>query len=476
MTSIFRKQFFLYTGSLVICFTLLGIGLVQGFTSYFYNQKRNDMVIQAEKIATLYLNYISDESNVSTEEFETELEILEKYLSSSYMLADNNGIVIFTSQDINKNVLNKQLEIDNLPDVLCGSQEEYKGTLSNIFDSPVYTIGYPIMEERNQCVAALFLSAPMIQLESTLFDAYRIIIIFICVAILIGFVLVFISSRAITQPLMELNDAAKVIASGDFEKRIRLTSNDEIGQLADSFNEMAGSLFQQEKRRREFISNISHDLRSPLTSMRGFLQALIDGTIPYEKQDHYLHIVLDETERLAKMANTILDINKLEENENTLVLKKFDINTLVRETAFKFEERVMQNNIKLKTLSEQEVIMVNADYDKIQRVIYNLLDNAVKFTHKYGNITVLTEIKEKKVYVHIKDNGKGVSKEEQKRVFDRLYKADFSRGKDKKGSGLGLSIVKAFIKAHNETITLKSDIGKGCEFIFTLTLAEDIKE
>lgn len=482
MTSIFRKQFFLYTGALVVSFSLLGIGLVQAFTSFFYTQQKLRLESQAEIISNTYISTIGDENTEGTEddvdkmsEFKKELKILCKYLDQSVLVVNYEGEICYSSGEISLDLSEKDIVIDDLSRVLEGKNKEYKHNFGGIYSGDVFFIGYPIIDSEGNRFGAIFLGGYITQINATLLESYRIIAIFIGFAILIGFVLVYISSKAISQPLMEMNEAAKVIANGDFEKRMRINSNDEVGQLADSFNEMASSLFQQEKRRREFISNISHDLRSPLTSMRGFLQAMIDGTIPMEKQAHYLQIVLDETERLSKMANTILDINKLEENENSLALSDFDINELALKTAFNFEDRIVQGHIKLKTIFDKEVLMVNADYDKIQRVIYNLLDNAVKFTHKYGNIVIQTEVKDNKVYVHIKDNGKGVSKEEQKRVFDRLYKADYSRGKDKKGSGLGLSIVKAFIKAHGETITLNSDIGKGCEFIFTLKLSDKKK-
>jgi signal transduction histidine kinase len=289
-----------------------------------------------------------------------------------------------------------------------------------------------------------------------------------CLAILINFVIIYYSSKKFAQPLKQMSDAARVIAGGDFEKRLNINTDDEIGDLANSFNEMAQSLFFQEKRRREFISNISHDLRSPLTSMKGFLQAILDGTVPADKQDHYLQIVLDESERLVKMANDMLDINKLDDSENSLNLSKFNLNSLITKTLLNFEGRALENKIKVTCKFSNENIVVHADYDKIQRVIYNLVDNALKFTHKYGYIIVSATVIDKKVSISVKDNGKGISANEQKMVFDRLYKGDKSRGKDKKGSGLGLSIVKEFIKAHNEEITLKSEMGKGCTFTFTL--------
>ena len=202
--------------------------------------------------------------------------------------------------------------------------------------------------------------------------------------------------------------------------------------------------------------------------MKGFVQAIIDGTIPPEKQEHYLQIVLDESERLASLANNIVNINSLEGNENALDLSDFDINKLIKKIIFNFENRVIGKKINLKVTFQEKITFVRADYEKIQRVIYNLLDNAFKFTDVGGEIFIETEQRDKKVFVHVRDNGRGLSEEDKKRVFDRFYKADVSRGQDKMGNGIGLSIVRDFILAHNEIITLNSELNKGCEFIFSL--------
>ncbi|MCL2699906.1 MAG: HAMP domain-containing histidine kinase [Defluviitaleaceae bacterium] len=264
-----------------------------------------------------------------------------------------------------------------------------------------------------------------------------------------------------------MNEAAKVIAGGDFEKRIEVKTRDEVGQLGESFNNMAESLAQQERLRRDFIANVSHDLRTPLTSMRGFLKAMLDGTAPPEKTRHYLGIVLAETERLSEMANDILALNRLQSEEPVLTRSEFDVNELITGTVSVFETRIAEREITLETKLENTE-KTNADYEKIQRVVYNLLDNAVKFTPPGGKINIETRAAEKKIFVKIKDTGCGINPEQQKRVFDRFYKTDEARSES--GSGLGLSIARAFIKAHGEDITLVSTEGEGSEFEFSLAV------
>ena len=205
--------------------------------------------------------------------------------------------------------------------------------------------------------------------------------------------------------------------------------------------------------------------------MRGFLSAIMDGTIPPEGRDKYLQIVLGESERLTKLANDILDINKIQSLEIELAKSVFDVNELIRKTVIMFEPRITGKRIALDLAFADERNMVLADEEKIQRVVYNLLDNAVKFTGADGHIQVETLTQSGKVLVCVRDDGKGIGADDQKHIFDRFYKADASRGEDKHGSGLGLSIVRAFVKAHGETIALSSEQGKGCAFTFSLAEA-----
>ena len=241
------------------------------------------------------------------------------------------------------------------------------------------------------------------------------------------------------------------------------------------FNHMAESLEETEKRRQEFIANISHDLRSPLTSIQGFIEAISDGTIPPEKHQYYLKIVLEETGRLSKLANDLVDLSRVQSGKIVLERCDFDINELMRETVNAMEPRFKKKNLRFSAIFDDEVTMVNADPNMIKRVIQNLVDNAIKFSYDNGNI--YGEVREigKKVYVYIRDCGKGISEEEMKHVFDRFFKADASRGVDKTGVGLGLSIVKEFVNAHGEKINISSKENVGTEFVFSLEAAKEEK-
>ena len=477
--SIFKKQFFLFTSVIVISFILLGAVLINIFSNYFRSQKENILIEQGMKISKLYEEaiYLSSPGSGYRTLYEininNKVQNLYEYLNSSYFITDSDFRVIVTSPNL-KYLYNHKLDIssiDSIDNLYSNNYISMDGFLDNSLEERMLIIGYPITVNGNLS-GVIFMLSPLIELENSISEVVNKIILYMLISIFITFILIYILSKRITEPLRQMNIVAQNISmNNDFEKRIEVISNDEIGQLAQSFNQMAENLDRQEKIRQEFIANISHDIRSPLTSMKGFLQAILDGTIPKEKQENYLKIVLEECSRLTKLANDMLDINRIDFLKNIdLNLQIFNLNDLIQSTVNKFENTISKKNIKLIVNFASSKSLVNADYEKIQRVIYNLLDNALKFTQDYGKITINTKESFPKIYVSIADNGKGLSKKDAERIFDRFYKADISRGEYKQGSGLGLAIVKEFIKAHNENIIVKTEENKGCEFIFALKL------
>lgn len=235
---------------------------------------------------------------------------------------------------------------------------------------------------------------------------------------------------------------------------------------------MANELNTLEDDQRKFISNVSHDFRSPLTSIKGYVEAMLDGTIPPEMQEKYLNIIVFETDRLSKLTQSLLELNKYGSHGSMLDVSEFDINQLIKMTCLTFEGTCKAKRISFHLILTGKTLYVKADMSKIQQVVYNLIDNAIKFSHHDSEITIETTKKSEKVFVSVKDTGIGIPKDSQNKIFERFYKTDLSRGKDKKGSGLGLSIVKEIIQAHDENINVISTEGVGTEFIFTLPAAQ----
>ena len=249
---------------------------------------------------------------------------------------------------------------------------------------------------------------------------------------------------------------------------LNVEGEDEMGYLAASLHYMAQTVAGSEDDQKKFIANVSHDFRSPLTSIRGFLEAMLDGTIPPEMHEHYIGVVLNETERLTKLTNSLLTLNNLNTKGMLLHMTDWNINDVIRKVSASFEQVCRSKNIRIRLILSGDVLYVHADIDKIQQVLYNLVDNAIKFSGAGSVIEIETTEKGGKVFVSVKDNGIGIPKEDQNQIWERFYKTDLSRGKDKKGTGLGLSIVREIIRAHGENISLVSTQGVGSKFTFTL--------
>ena len=275
------------------------------------------------------------------------------------------------------------------------------------------------------------------------------------------------------RPLHKLITATKEYAVGHFDKPIAIKTHDEFTELAATINFMGTEINSLDEYQKKFVANISHDFRSPLTSIKGYAEAIMDGTIPYENQNKYIDIILFETERLNKLTSNLLTLNSFERNGAMLNITTFDINKVIKKTVTTFEGTCTKKKLTIKLVFSEKELYVNADMDKIQQVLYNLLDNAIKFSHSNNQIKITTSEKGEKAFISVKDYGIGISKESIKKIWDRFYKTDTSRGKDKKGTGLGLSITKEIITKHNENINVISTEGVGTEFIFSLPLAEE---
>lgn len=270
------------------------------------------------------------------------------------------------------------------------------------------------------------------------------------------------------QPLSRITEAATQYASGNRAYEIPVNSEDEIGYLSASLNYMSSQLRDMKDYQKKFVANVSHDFRSPLTSIKGYVEAMTDGTIPPKLHEKYLKIILFETERLTDLTQDLLSLNEFD--TKTLLLNKeiFDIHEVIKRTAAAFEGRCTQKKITIELLFASKYLYVTADKHKIQQVLHNLLDNAVKFSDAGSNITIETTERGDKIYTSVKDYGIGIPRSALTKIWERFYKTDLSRGKDKKGTGLGLAIVKEIIQAHGENINVVSTEGVGTEFIFSL--------
>ena len=277
--------------------------------------------------------------------------------------------------------------------------------------------------------------------------------------------------RLVTAPLQKIIKAASEYAAGNLTYKAAVHSHDEMGYLSDTLSYMSGKLNSIGEDQKRFVANVSHDFRSPLTSIKGYIEAMLDGTIPVEMQQKYLQIVLNETNRLTNLTQSLLTLNNFDTNGILLECSRFDINDVIRKILATFERRCQDKKICFYFTVPAKEVFVYADMGKIQQVLYNLIDNAINFSNPNSMIAITITTHHEKVFVSVKDSGIGIPKENLSKIWDRFYKTDTSRGKDKKGTGLGLSIVKEIIQAHNENIDVISTPGVGTEFVFSLPVS-----
>ena len=362
-----------------------------------------------------------------------------------------------------------------------------EGAINTVFDGGIYrrqailieelgnsyTVGVPISGDDGSVIGGVFVTARQIRVSSAM-QSILVTYLFCGVAVLlIACVVLYFITYQITKPLYEMARAAKSYAKGDFSQRITVAPEGELGALATTFNQMADGLNRLETMRREFIADVSHELRTPMTTIGGFIDGIIDGTIPEESREKYLLLVSAEVRRLSRMVNNLLDVARIQSGEISYQMVPFDLTEVAHRVLLTMEDRIEDEKIQLTLDLPEKAAYVIGDHDAIYRVIYNLLDNAVKFTPAGGEIVASMRQQDGKVYFSVKNTGEGIPQAEAGRIFERFYKTDKSRGIVRKGVGLGLYMVKSIINAHGEDIFLTSKEGSFAEFTFTLKEAHE---
>ena len=466
-------------GRLVIVFLFYALAsflLISVVTSQlmYREAERNEAEKLHREAILVSANYVvAYYSNASTlQELSTHLKTLDSYLEGEIWVIDRSGKILIDSSE-DTALPSEEVVIHDFNPADFGSVYYITGDFYGHFDEPVLTVYAPITHNY-KLSGYVLIHEPINTIESLSNGLLNILYItWIVVLILLTILLLFLAGT-IVHPIRRIAIMAAQYAGGEFENKVEIHQNNEIGDLSASLNYMAHEMNTLEEDQRKFISNISHDFRSPLTSIKGYVEAMMDGTIPVEMQSRYLKTILFETERLTKLTSGILELNKYGAHGRTILdITTFDINEVIKHTIRTFEGICIEKRISFEVILTDQELLVAADMTKIQQVLYNLIDNAIKFSHHDSVINIETTLKNEKVFVSVKDHGIGIPKESLGKIFERFYKSDSSRGKDKKGTGLGLSIVKEVIAAHNENINVISTEKAGTEFIFSLTLAKE---
>jgi len=347
------------------------------------------------------------------------------------------------------------------------------GDLQGLFAVKRSVKGIPLVNRGGTVIGAVFACSTTESINILMETTVKAIIMTCLWVLLAALIAVYFISDKIIGPLKDMARAAKSFAAGKFDVRVPVIGHDEIAELAVAFNNMAGSLTDLENMRSTFLSNVSHDLRTPMTTISGFIDALLDGTIPSEKQEYYLRMIGDEVRRLSRLVAALLDVSRIQAGDRKFVMSAFDICEMARVILISFEQKIDKKHLDVEFDIEAENLYVWADHDAIYQILYNICDNGVKFSRDGGKYRIRIIERDRKVFVSVFNEGDGIKSEELPHVFERFYKTDKSRGLDKTGVGLGLYIAKSIIDAHNEEIWVKSKYGEYCEFIFTLKKASD---
>ena len=470
--STLSKHIFIYIAICVISFILVSTICYKADYKHIYNYYSDRLYLQANEIANEYaLDYLAESK---LRRIELEMKSLSTFNDTRIMFITPSGDVILDTNDSSTDKSNDDRVLFSINDFDYGDLKGKPDILWDfygLFSEPELSVFSPISNSF-EIKGYVVINIPESAIVERVYDTFNTNYLTLAIVLILSSAFLVLYFFQVHRPIKEITRATNEYSKGNLSYHVKPMHNDEIGRLGMSLDYMASQLNESDKFQQKFLSNISHDFRSPLTSIKGYLEAIQDGTIPPEMLDKYIGIMLFETERLTKLTSNILTLNELDPKSVRLDISTFDLNSIIRHTVETFEGTCKKKGIKFNITYANSVQNVKADKGRIQQVIYNLIDNAIKFSKENSYIYITVKEKGEKAQISIKDTGCGIAKEDIDKIWDRFYKSDSSRGRDKKGSGLGLSITKEVIQAHGENIDVVSTVGVGTEFIFTLELAK----
>ena len=472
-----RKSISVAFFSLVSTLMVLGIVLMGAsewvlFKNYFAKD-RYETLDQVVGVTQRTAQYLVQQAELpegdELDALSTKLEIIGESAEAYLFFTDNDGRVMIASSPDKLECLTVPEEMMEKIDASDADYYHVFGTLGGMLDGKSYITVSEMRNENGQPSGYLFLCSSGEQLTQFKQQFWSNFLLSACVMLLCASILTKILMRQLTDPLQKVTDAAQRFGGGDLSVRVEgVEGEGEVADLARTFNRMADNIQMNDNSRGQFMGNIAHELRTPMTTIKGFVDGILDGTIPPEMQNHYLQLVSEETGRLARLIQNMLDLSKLESGEYQVNARMFNIWETLTGVALAAEQRINDGMIELEGLTMDEKVLVYADPDLIHQVAYNLLDNAIKFTPAGGTIRFSVEKLGPEAEISIWNSGQGISPEALPYVFERFYKEDRSRGLHARGSGLGLNICKVLVNLAGGQIRVESQQGEWCRFVFTL--------
>lgn len=484
-TNLFRKYFLIVSLVIFFSFAVLGGALLFIVSRSWITERTQLLQENAGSIAAttsdlVESGYMRENENGSVLLICNTLSLVSSAIDADIYISNTEGKVIYCRELLKPDMVIAPgiCEIHgkySLPGSVIDeavSSGNYSGltTLGDIYTEPQLVVAKPVFAN-GQAIGIVFATQPVTgSLGPYIISILKMFIIASVLALALAFVTVYYMIYRLIKPLKQMSQATKSYAAGDFSYRVTIKGSDELAGLAEAFNSMAKDLATLELSRRSFVANVSHELKTPMTTIGGFIDGILDGTVEKDKRDYYLGIVSDEVKRLSRLVTSMMNMSKIEAGELSLKPRRFDISEQVFKTVLAFEQLIDKKKINIVGLDQIQNIFLRADEDMINQVIYNLIDNAVKFTPSFGTIEIsaYTDTGKENVVVKIKNTGAGISSEEIGKVFERFYKVDKSRSFDIRGAGLGLYIVKSIIEMHGGSISVSSIENRYTEFAFML--------
>ena len=466
--------FFSLMSTLLIFGTVVMGGSELVLFSRYFAQERYDTLDEVVNVAQRTASYLVQEASLpegeELEALSTKLEIIGESAEAYLFFTDCDGNVMLAS--VPEKLTGDTVEAEVL-EKAGKAKENYHlfDTLGGVLAEKSYISVREMRSEDGACTGYLFLCSSGERLAEFRREFFSNFFLSACLMLLLASVLTKVMMHKLTDPLQKVTDAAQRFGGGDLSVRVEgVDGEGEVADLARTFNKMADNIQSNDNSRGQFMGNIAHELRTPMTTIKGFIDGILDGTIPPEMQNHYLQLVSEETGRLARLIQNMLDLSKLESGEYQVNARMFNIWETLTGVALSAEQRINDGMIDIDGLTMDEKVLVYADPDLIHQVAYNLLDNAIKFSYEESTLGITVTTRAGKAYVSVRNHGDTIPPDELPLVFDRFHKTDHSRSVDREGVGLGLYIVKTVLNNHHENITVTSADGV-TEFTFTLTLA-----
>ncbi len=467
--SIFRPLMWLGLSVILTSAVVMGSIHILLINRYTISSKTNTMLQNAQRISELTAAVATVYNSQLESFYRLNMNLVAQSTQSYIIITDTKGGVVNFSGPSQEVFLSKSIDISAFDAVLGGENLFKVGVFDSLFGKKVFTVAVPVTIN-GTVYGVVFFNSPMPEVQKDRSALFSMLAVSIVASSLVAFILSYVLSKQLIKPIRGLSGAAHELARGRYDRRVEVGSIAELAELATAFNTMAEAIEKHERVRAAFVANVSHDLRTPMTTISGFVEGILDGTIAPSQQTEYLKIVSAEAKRLSRLVSTFIDISKYEEDKATLNQTAFDIIEMLRVVMLSFEAALHDKDISVSFEYEDENIFVIGDENEIHRVVQNLMDNAVKFTLRGGAIRTSVRRQDKKIYVSVSNTGEGISDADKQYIWDRFYKTDRSRTRNDDGFGLGLFIVRSIIRQHGEQIILDNQ-QEQTTFTFTLPSA-----